>query len=104
MNTWYYSHYENPNDNVKKSEVEEAIESLDSQMKAMKDKLKMYQMAKGIYDPDKDFELQEDNEIKRQAWRKFDDLIMDRKPIDKKALLVETFEGLLFEKRRLEWE
>lgn len=61
-------------------------------------------MAKGIYDPDWDFELMEDNEIKRQAWWKFDDLLGDKNPQDKKKLLIETFEGLLYEKRRLEWE
>lgn len=70
----------------------------------MKDKIKMYQMSKGIYDPDWDFELMEDNEIKRQAWWKFDDLLSDKNPQDKKKLLVETFEGLLYEKRRLERE
>ena len=29
---------------------------------------------------------------------------MDRKGVDKKQMLIETFEGLLFEKRRLERE
>lgn len=61
-------------------------------------------MSKGTYDADWDFELQEDNEIKRLARKKFDDLIDDKNPIDKKKLLVETFEGLLYEKWRLEWE
>ena len=70
----------------------------------MKDKIKLYQMSKGTYDPDWDFELQEDNEIKRVARKKFDELIDDKNPIDKKKLLVETFEGLLYEKWRLEWE
>ncbi len=59
-------------------------------------------MAKGIYDPDRDFELMEDDEIKRQARRKFDELLDDKNPQDKKKLLIETFEGLLYEKRRLE--
>lgn len=49
-------------------------------MKEMKDKIKMYQMAKGIYDPDRDFDLMEDNEIKRQARWKFDDLLSDKNP------------------------
>ena len=62
----------------------------------------MFQMAKGIYDPDRDFELMEDNEIKRQARRKFDELFDDKTPYDKKKVLIETFEGLLYEKRRLE--
>lgn len=43
LNTWYYSHYENPDDgNKKKPEVDEAIGGLESQLKEMKDKLKMY--------------------------------------------------------------
>ena len=46
----------------------------------MKDKLKMYQMSQGTYDPDWDFEMQEDNEIKRQARWKFDELISDKNP------------------------
>jgi len=81
LNTRYYSHYENPDDgNKKKPEVEEAISGLEQTMKEMKDKIKMYQMAKGIYDPDRDFDLMEDNEIKRQARWKFDDLLSDKNP------------------------
>jgi len=45
-------------------------------------------MAKGIYDPDKEFELNEDNEIKWQARWKFEDFIVERKPVDKKELLI----------------
>ena len=37
-------------------------------------------MRQGTYDPDRDFEMQEDHEIKWQAWRKFDELITDQKP------------------------
>jgi len=70
----------------------------------MKDRLKLYQMSKGTYDPDWDFEMQEDNELKRQAWKKFEALIDDKNPQDKKKLLIETFEGLLYEKWWLERE
>ena len=106
LNTRYYSHYENPEDpNKKKPEIEEAIGGLEGQIKAMKDRLRMFQMANGTYDPDKEADLQEDEEIQKWARRKFDKFIDDRdKPVDRKQLLVDIFEEVLFEKRRLERE
>lgn len=70
----------------------------------MKEKIKMYKMEKGMWDPDKEFEINESDDLKWIARRKFEDMIMDRKPVDKKELLIQTFEGLLYEKRRLERE
>lgn len=54
----------------------------------MKERLKMYKMEWGIWDPDKEFELNNDDEIKRQARRKFEDFIADKKPEDWKDLLI----------------
>lgn len=49
----------------KKPEIEEAIGSLDDHLAQMKEKIKMYKMEKGIWDPDKEFEINESDDLKR---------------------------------------
>lgn len=57
LNTRYYSHYENPKDQKKKPEIEEATIGLEEQLQKMKEQIRLFQMRQGTWDPDKEEEL-----------------------------------------------
>ena len=71
-------------------------------MHVLKNKLRTYQMERGIWDADKEEELQNDEEIKKFARRRFQDLVADKTGENQRTLLMDTFEDLLSEKRLLE--
>lgn len=59
-------------------------------------------MNNGTWNAEKEEELENDEYLKKMARRKFEDFIEDRTPVDRQKLLMEAFDGMLFEKRRLE--
>ena len=59
-------------------------------------------MEKGTWDPDREEQMYNVPEIKKFARRRFEDLISDKSGENQRTLLLDTFEDLLEEKRRLE--
>lgn len=59
-------------------------------------------MRNGTWDPDEEEELYENPELNKQARRKFEEFLYDGKREDKKKLMIQTFEHLLYEMRRIE--
>lgn len=105
LNTQYYSHYHDENKNkVKRDELHEAIDSLDSKVQQIKDYVRMVKMNNGTWDPDEEEEVYNDPELNKQARREFEKFLYDGKRNDKKKLIIESFEAMLYEMRRVEKE
>ena len=59
-------------------------------------------MNAGQYDPDREEEMAEDPELLWKARRKFEEFFDSEDKIDRHGELVNAFEQLLYEKRRIE--
>lgn len=105
LNTRYYSHYHDENKNkVKVDETSSAIQGLEDKIQQIRDYIKTYKMAEGTWDPDEEDLLREDPEINREAHRRFEELMAEGRKGNKNRLMVQAFESLLYEKRRIEKE
>lgn len=103
LNTQYYSNYVDESKNVsKKDETAEAIEGLEGRITEIKDYVRMMKMNNGTWDPDEEELIYTDPDLNKEAKRKFEEFLYDGKREDKKKLLVDTFESLLYEMRRIE--
>ncbi len=69
MNTRYYRHYNCEKEKKKTPELEEASKGLEAHLKEMKERLRLYQMEKGTWNPDKEEELYNNPDIVRKARR-----------------------------------
>jgi hypothetical protein len=105
LNTQYYSHYYDESKNKsKKDDLVVAIDGLEDKIGQIKDYIKMVKMNNGTWDPDEEDILYSDPDLNKEARRRFENFLYDGKREDKKKLLIETFEALLYEKRRIEKE
>lgn len=105
LNTNYYSHYHDETKNkVKNDDVTSAIQGLEAKINELRDHIKMTRMANGTWDPDEEELLETDPEINREARNRFEALMKEGKSGKKNRLMLEAFEALLYEQRRIEKE
>ena len=70
----------------------------------IKGEIATYQMANGTYDPEVEERLYADETLKRQSREHFERRLYEDESEDKKKLLAETFEHVLYEFRKKERE
>jgi len=105
LNTQYYSHYHDESKNkTKQDDLVVAIDGLENKISEIKDYVKMVKMNNGTWDPDEEDIVYSDPELNKEARRRFEAFLYDGHRNDKKQLLIDTFEALLYEKRRIEKE
>lgn len=105
LNTNYYSHYHDETKNkVKNDDVTSAIQGLEAKINELRDHIKMTRMANGTWDPDEEELLETDPEINREARNRFEALMNEGKSGKKNRHMLEAFEALLYEQRRIEKE
>jgi len=103
LNTRYYSHYNQQyGKKEEKNEAEEAIKTIEQHLAKLKHQSYMLSMQKGtaMTDEERLEELRE--RTKRQAQEEYEKFIHDKHRNDAKALIIEAYEGVLYEKRRFE--
>jgi hypothetical protein len=104
LNTRYYSHYNQKyGKKEEKNEAEEAIKTIEMHL----DRLKAHQlnisMQRNIPLDKYDEVLEEQrSQIHRQAYQEFEKLISDKSRLDQKGLIIEAYESVLYDRRRIE--
>jgi len=88
---------------VERNEAEEAIKTIEGHLAKLKSEFYLITAAKGI-PLDKIEQKIEDQkyQINREAQNEFEKRIGDKNRLDQKGLIIEAYEGVLYERRRHE--
>lgn len=104
LNTRYYSHYNQQyGKKEERNEAEEAIKMIEGHLSRLKQHCFEVQMQRGVPVDRIEDQLEEQRErIHKQAQNEFEKLIGDKNRLDSKGLIIEAYESVLLERRRLE--
>ena len=106
LNTRYYSHYNQQyGKKEERNESEEAIKMIEGHLSRLRDHGMSIMMQKGVPMDRIENALEEQRiQIQRQAQEEFEKMISDKNRLDSKGLIIEAYESVLLERRRLEKE
>jgi hypothetical protein len=104
LNTRYYSHYDQKYGvEVKRNEAEEAIKTIEGHLAKLRGEFYTIAAQKGIPIDQIEARIQEERyHLDRKAQEEFEKIISDKNRLDQKGLIIEAYEGVLHDRRRLE--
>ena len=104
LNTRYYSNYDQKYGvEVKRNEAEEAIKTIENHLAKLKGEFYQISAQRGIPVDQLEQKIEEERyQIERKAQNEFEKLISDKNRLDQKGLIIEAYEGVLYERRRHE--
>lgn len=106
LNTRYYSHYNQQyGKKEERNESEEAIKMIEGHLARLRQLNYELGMQNGIpIDQIENAIEDQRHQIQRQAQEEFERIISDKNRMDSKGLIIEAYESVLLERRRLEKE
>lgn len=104
LNTRYYSHYNQKHGKKEeRNESEEAIKMIENHLGRLRQLNFDLGMQNGIpIDQIENAVEEQRHQIQRQAQEEFEKIIGDKNRVDSKGLIIEAYESVLLERRRLE--
>ena len=104
LNTRYFSHYNQQyGKKEERNEAEEAIKCIEGHLGRLKGECFNIQMQKGVNIAAIEDHIEDQREkIHRKAQDEFEKLISDKTRLDQKGLIIEAYESVLLQRRKLE--
>ena len=104
MNTRYYSTYDQKYGKPEvRNEAEEAIKTIEGHLSRLKGEFEMMSMERGIDVGEIEEKINRNRyDMERKAQEEFEKIINDKNRLDQKGLIIDAYEGVLFDRRRME--
>jgi molybdopterin converting factor small subunit len=104
LNTRYFSHYDQKYGKPEvRNEAEEAIKTIEQHLQRLRGEFEMMSTERGIDVGELEEKVNRQRyELERKAQEEFEKLINDKNRLDQKGLIIDAYEGVLYDRRRME--